>query len=291
MVKEKDWVVLELSSFQLHDLAPEKQSPEIAVLTNIFPDHLNWHKNFSDYKKSKSYIFSFQNKDDRVFIGSDDKTCRQAVKNAKSKITLVNSRLPEKLEKIIIQNLGQHYKNSVSLARAVAKHFGAGDKKISAILKNFRGLAGRQEVIKVIRGVTWINDTTSTMPEATIAALDRFGNLAQLARGRLILIAGGQDKKLNFRKMALAIKKFAAVLILLPGTATAKLKKDLKKVGFKNENIIAAGSMLKAVRAARNLIQKNDFVVLSPGAASFGLFNNEFERGEKFVVSVNRIFV
>ena len=91
--------------------------------------------------------------------------------------------------------------------------------------------------------------------------------------------------------MALAIKKFAAVLILLPGTATAKLKKDLKKVGFKNENIIAAGSMLKAVRAARNLIQKNDFVVLSPGAASFGLFNNEFERGEKFVVSVNRIFV
>ena len=289
LVKNRDWVVLELSSFQLHDLALEKQSPEIAVLTNIFPDHLNWHKNFVDYLRSKSCIFSFQKKDDLIFINGEDKICQRAVKGAKAKIILVTPRLPKKLEKIVIQNLGQHHKNSVALARAVAKHFDIGDQKVLKVLKKFRGLGGRQEIVKTVGGVTWINDTTSTMPEATIAALNRFSILAEKTSGRLILIAGGQDKNLDFKKMARAIDKSVSVLILLPGKATEKLKKSLEKTGFKEKNMVEIDSMLEAVTKAKNLAQKGDLIIFSPGATSFGLFNNEFDRGRQFLNSIKRL--
>lgn len=298
-IKNKDWVILELSSFQLHDLAQEKQSPSLAVITNIFPDHLNWHKNFTAYVRAKSNIFAFQKKDDYLFIKNNDTLLQNLTKKIPSKLVSVKSRLAKGLEKLVDQNLGKHYQNSVALAVAVAKHFGVGDEMIQKVLKNFKGLEGRQELIATLKGVRWINDTTSTIPEATIAAVDRFakpthlnfsnrGGLAQNTKRQLLLIAGGQDKKLNFRKLAQNIKNKVAGLILLPGTATKKLKKYLLPLKGGLE-IIEVKSMSGAVKKAAALARYGDLVILSPGAASFGLFANEFDRGNQFVDYVNKL--
>lgn len=278
-VKKNDWVVLELSSFQLHDLAEEKKSPQIAVITNIFPDHLNWHKSFSDYVRAKSNIFIFQSARDCLFLARSDGFLRKLAKKAPSKIILAG--LPNALKNVVDRNLGKHYRNSAALAVAVAKHLEVERKIIQEVFKKFKGLEGRQELAATKRRIRWINDTTSTVPEATMAALERF---ARPAPRRLILIAGGQDKNLDFRKMSLAIKKYASFLILLPGTATEKLKKLLPKL-----DLVEVKSMSEAVKKAAKFAEGRDFVVLSPGAASFGLFANEFDRGEKFVDAINKL--
>lgn len=303
-IKNKDWIILELSSFQLHDLAQEKQSPTIAVITNIFPDHLNWHKNFADYIKAKRNIFAFQKKDDYLFIRDDDRLLKKLTKKTSSRTVLVKTHLTKRLKKIVDQNLGRHYEPAVVLAMAVAKHFKVENGTMQKILKNFRGLEGRQKLIATIKGVRWINDTTSTIPEATIAAVDRF---AKITPGRLILLAGGQDKKLDFRKLAQNIKTKVAGLILLPGTATEKLKKtlriihesDYRRLGSRQRNrlgkkqdklrMIEVKSMAEAVKKAATLTKYGDLVILSPGAASFGLFANEFDRGKQFINAVNRL--
>ena len=328
-VGKNDLVVLELSSFQLHDLAQEKQSPApnldsrnrfhlsgeniqntspapsrqlnlggtrnspnfgdgagpaIAAITNIFPDHLNWHKNLADYIKAKGNIFAFQNARDLLFIAKNDDFLRKLVKNAPAKIILVN--LPNVLKNIVDQNLGEHYRNSAALAVAVAKHFRVEEKTIRKILKKFKGLEGRQELIAKIKGISWINDTTSTIPEAAMAALTRF---SKNKRGRrFVLIAGGQDKNLDFGKMASATKKKVTKLILLPGTAAEKLKKLLHKNKL---GLVEVKSMPEAVKKAAKFARSGDFVILSPGAASFGLFANEFDRGKKFVDAVKKLNV
>lgn len=297
-LKKEDWAVLELSSFQLEDLANANQldiyrpdlhsprrSPEIAVITNILRDHLNWHGTMESYLKAKSRIFAYQKPTDYLFINPSNKLLRKLVKKAKSRV--ITGRLPKELIKIVDKNLGKHYRESVALAYTVARHFRIPPPAIKKILQNFRGLEGRQEKIAGIRGVIFINDTTATIPEATVAALKRFYPLAKKAGGKIILIAGGSDKKLDFQGMARAIKKYAAAAVLLPGTATEKLKQEFRI----NNKVVVVNvfSMKEAVDEAYNLAVKGDYVILSPGAASFGLFLNEFDRGEKFVKAVKAL--
>ena len=286
-IKDQDLVILEFSSFQLHDLTQEKQSPNIAVITNILPDHLNWHKNFTDYVKAKKSIFAFQKRGDYLFIRDNNYLLKKLAKKTLFKLVLVKSNLSKGLEKLVDQNLGKHFQNSVVLAIAVAKHFKVENKIIQRVLKNFKGLEGRQGLVTTVGGVHWINDTTSTIPEATIAAIDRFAKLTKNTKGRLLLIIGGQDKKLDFKELAKNIKNKVAGLILLPGTATEKLKKYL--LPLKNGlEITEVKSMPEAVKKASLLAKKGDFIVLSPGAASFGLFANEFDRGKQFVDAVKK---
>lgn len=282
-IRKEDVVVLELSSFQLHDLIPKKISPEIAVITNILKDHLNWHKNFQDYVRAKRQIFRSQKPGGLLFLDSREKTVQKIIRKTQSRI--IFSRLSKDLGKITDRNLGRHYRGSVSLAASVARHWGVRENVIKKILIGFKGLPGRQEEIAKISGVHFVNDTTSTMPEASVAALYRLGKIAR----KIILIAGGQDKNLDFRKMASAIRDKVSVLILLPGTATKKLKKLLRIADQSELRIIEAKSMSEAVKKAAGFAKRGDFVVLSPGAASFGLFANEFDRGEKFIDAVNKL--
>lgn len=283
-IKKDDLVILELSSFQLHDLISEKVSPSIAVITNIFKDHLNWHKDFRDYIGAKSQIFGSQKPTDFLFLDRAEKTVRKFYKKARSKVTL--STLSRDWTQIVDRNVGQHYRGAAGLAVAVAKHFGVRNLQIKKILKNFKGLPGRQEEIAKINGIYFINDTTSTMPEATVAALDRF--FLKAFHRKIVLIAGGADKNLDFKNLAKVIKKKTGGLILLPGTATEKLKKGLVYQNFGNK-IRKANSMIGAVKFAYGLAQKGDWIILSPGAASFGLFLNEFDRGRKFIEAVKAL--
>lgn len=284
-----DVVVLELSSFQLDDIATdswynagrELRVPHIAILTNIMRDHLNWHGSMVQYIKAKSIIFAFQNKDDLLFANDSDVTVKKISNRAKSQIIFPH--LPRGLESLVDRNLGIHYRTSVALAVGVAQYFGAPASLLKSILTATRGLPGRQEIVTVIQGITVVNDTTATIPDAAIAAITRFGS--RVKDNHLILIAGGSDKNLLFTEMAQAIKKHVDCLILLPGSATEKLTKHLitKNRGDKIVTVQHATSMEMAVNLAFTFAQEGDWLVLSPGAASFGLFANEFDRGDAFI--------
>lgn len=285
-LKKEDWVVLELSSFQLYDLRQEKKSPRIAVITNIFPDHLNWHKNFKAYVAAKRIIADFQRPNDYLFINPLDPKVRALARNARARV--VRARMPRTFEKIVDANLGKHYRQTVALAIAVARQCGVSTRNIRKVLASFRGLEDRQEFIGTVQGVHFVNDTTSTIPEATLAALERFGT-RKGTRVRIILIAGGHDKKLDYTKLAEKIKYGVDATILLPGDASTKLKKELRITNYDPTKVHLVKTMKHAVQEAFRAARKGDWIILSPGAASFGLFANEFDRGKQFVDAVNKL--
>ena len=311
-IKKGDLVVLELSSFQLQDLAAEKISPHIAVITNLLRDHLNWHRDMHEYAQAKAAIFRFQQPGNHLFINSEDAGLRRLVRRAPAHMHTVAAATPlgsrqyspilenAGMSGIVDRNLGAHYRPSVALAIAVARHFGVPDAAIAKTVRIHKGLPARQELIATVRGVRFINDTTATIPDAAIAAIRRFRALAGSSH-RLILIAGGQDKKLDFRTMAREMKKNVDAAVFLPGTATdiliresrvknqeSRRLKSKSKVQSSKKYFLAR-SMEEAVATAWKEAGKSGYIVLSPGAASFGLFLNEFDRGDQFVQAVKKV--
>lgn len=257
-ITKKSKVVLELSSFGLEDL---KKSPKVAVITTIFPDHLNRYKNFRKYVAAKKSIFKYQKKNDILVLNYNNPETRKLSKEAHSKVLFFRN-------------------SNISAAIAVAKLFKIPKKDIKKVLSNFKGVPNRQELIATKKGVKYINDTTATTPQSVILAIRTFKQ--RFPNSGIILIAGGLDKNLNYKNLAKEIKRNVNALILLPGTASKKIKKGLEKF----DKIYLVKSMRGAVKKAVSLAQKGDIVLLSPGAASFNLFKNEFDRGEQYKKNV-----
>jgi len=183
---------------------------------------------------------------------------------------------------------GKHNIDNVLAAVSVAKLDQVSNKSIKKVLVKFKGIEGRLELVKMLNRVKYINDTTATIPEATLAALSSFPN-----KKNIILIAGRADKDLNFDYLAEILVKKVKVLILLEGTATPKLKQAVENrivlTDSRLEIIDPLNSMREAVLKARAKAVENDIVLLSPACASFGLFRHEFERGEMFNKAVNEL--
>lgn len=280
-IKSKDIVVAELSSFQLEDLAFIKKSPQIAVITNIFPDHLNRYGSMKNYARAKANIFLYQTPKDRLIVNGNDKFLVNLVKKVKTKKYIIKNKKLSPLEM------------NVALAIQAAKILGVSKKEIFRTIKNFRGVAGRQELVRKFRNRLFINDTTATNPTAAGLALK---TLSEKYQRPIILIAGGQEKNLDYQEMAQMINKKVKKLILLPGNATEKLKKSLKINPIRKDSPSnGAGfrevkNMKEAVTAAYRLSEPGDLIVLSPGAASFNLFQNEFDRGAQFNQYVKKLF-
>ncbi len=299
--------VLELSSWQCEGLEEIKKSPHIAVITNIMRDHLNTYKGMAQYAAAKALIYKYQSPEDAVILNYDNKWTREMGKRAPSRrfwfslkpFSEENGCFP-KNKKIIFRFggeeeavasvsdtaiAGEHNLGNALSAVCAAKIMGISNAAIKKVLKNFKGLPNRMEVIRNIKGIRFINDTTATTPDATIAALKtlKAKSYKLKAKRRIVLICGGSDKKLEFSELALAIKKYAKSVVFLPGGATDKIKKFLK-MPYEE-----AADMARAVRCAIKFAKKGDVVLLSPAAASFGLFQNEFDRGEQFVKEVKKL--
>ena len=275
--------VLELSSWQLEDLKKHKKSPRIAVITNIMPDHLNRHKGMRDYIEAKKLIFKFQKPEDLLILNKDDKIVRGFAKEAKAQVVFYSKKQAVKYLKHT-KLLGGHNLSNISAAATVAKLFKIPSFSIKKAFKNFKGIEGRLEFVKAIKGIKYYNDTTATTPEATIAALKSF-NPVIAGQANIILIAGGTDKNLDFKKLAEVILARVKLLILLPGTATKKLKKEIKR----KKILVNARAMGEAVKIAHKNAEKGDIVLLSPGCASFGLFQHEFDRGKQFQIRIKNL--
>jgi UDP-N-acetylmuramoylalanine--D-glutamate ligase len=251
-ITKNSLVVLELSSFELEDL---KKSPHVAVITNLFEDHLNRYKNIEEYFESKKPIFRYQSEADVLFL---NEKLKNFAEEAKSRLI--------------------YFSNDDKYAPAieVAKFFRISDESIAEVLKNFKGVPHRQEFVFEKDGVKYFNDTAATTPQSVELAIKEFSNI--------VLITGGEDKNLNYKNLAETIKRKLNFIILLPGTASEKLKRELGD--FK---IYEVKSMEEAVKKANETAERGNIVLLSPGAASFNLFNNEFDRGRQFVECVKKL--
>jgi UDP-N-acetylmuramoylalanine--D-glutamate ligase len=152
---------------------------------------------------------------------------------------------------------------------------------VREVLKTFQGVSDRQELVREVDEISYVNDTTATAPDAVIAALKRFGN-----DGDIILIAGGVDKKMDFKGMVEETVKTCKHVILFDGDAS-----DIIETGIAGRIPVETHvkSMKEAVQKAKALAKTGDIVLLSPGAASFNLFKNEFDRGEQFREEVRNL--
>lgn len=278
-IKSTDIVVLEMSSFQLEGLGEAGRSPQIALLTNLMRDHLNTYASMEEYAEAKAQIFRHQKPGDLAVLPSG-KVFDTYAKEAPGRVhRWGKTGSPEAIlvRRSVLKIKGEHNVRNAEAATAVALLLGAKKTVVKKALESFKGLENRQEIVAVKRGITFVNDTTSTTPDATIAALDVYRGSGP---NRVHLIFGGADKELEFDEIARTLGKRKDVAVyLLPGTAERKIKTTFKKA---RASFDAVKDLRDAFRRIEPVAKRGDVVLLSPGAASFGLFKNEFDRGDQF---------
>ncbi|MBT4516897.1 MAG: UDP-N-acetylmuramoyl-L-alanine--D-glutamate ligase [Candidatus Komeilibacteria bacterium] len=297
--------VIELSSWHLEIMDNYKVSPHIAVVTNVLNDHLNRYKNFAEYKEAKQFILKHQVKRDKAVLNADNTASKSFAKSAEAQVYFYS--LKKKVKGTYLKNntstslstgkiyfnngkknilvmttdniklLGKHNLSNILAAITVAKLAGISNKNITKAVNKFKGVAYRLEHKGNIDGLDIYNDSTSTTPDATLAAIQAMG------KRKILLIAGGEDKQLDYDKLAKQIKTKVKYLILLSGSGSDKLKKKLNKINYpKNKIITEVASLKKACQIAWQNKEKGEVLLFSPAAASFNMFKNEFDRARQF---------
>ncbi len=288
-VKAGNIVVMELDSWCLHGIGQTGKSPHISVFTNLMPDHLNYYlKDSADeaeamqkYFMDKAQIFANQKKGDYLILDNEiKKIITERYKGKiKSEIILIADNSEIKNWKIKIK--GDHNYKHILRAVAVAKILGIDLKIIKKAVENFKGVPGRLELVREFKGIKIYNDTTATTPDGTIAALQALGKINQgepLIKKKVVLICGGADKGLDMSGLEKEIPKYCREVFLLDGTGSAKLNL---------EGTIKCANLKEAVMGAVKKCKRGDILLLSPAFASFGMFKNEYDRGDKFNSLIN----
>jgi UDP-N-acetylmuramoylalanine--D-glutamate ligase len=271
--KEGDIAVLELDSWQLQGFGDFHISPRIAVFTNLFPDHLNYYADMDAYFADKANIFRHQKEGDILIAGSGIQERIQSMSPVAEPV--MPDPIPGDWQLVIP---GEHNRENAALAAAALRALGVSEDDIRAGLESFPGVPGRLELVATIGGVRIYNDTNATTPEATIAALRALSSTDQNGRLRksAILIMGGADKGLDMTALVREVKDRCKAVILLAGSGTDRIKDDLPSDAVEYQNLS------DAVEAAVEAAEPGDVVLFSPAFASFGMFKNEYERGDRF---------
>lgn len=277
-VQKDDIFVYELSSHQLYNL---KRSPHVAVFLNIFPEHLDYYLSFEEYLMAKSNIFLWQKENDYLVYNEEDENIKKIVKRAKSKKIGVKKPYDKILEEVGIKKfpfVGKFYYLNVAVSIEVGKIFGIEKKKIKKAIETFKPLPHRLEYVGCFRGIHFYNDSLSTIPETTIAALEALGKRVET------LILGGFDRGLSFEKLAKEIlNRKIKNLILFPVSGDRIWREILNHSGEKKlPKTFMVQNMSDAVDIAFKLTSKGKICLLSPASPSFGLFKNYKERGDLF---------
>lgn len=272
-VKAGSVALMELDSWQLQGFGEARMSPNIAVFTTFFPDHLNYYRDNLDlYLGDKANIFLFQKTGDRLVLGAQ---CAGLIEQKYDGLingwtSIVGSDdLPADWK---LKVPGEHNRYDAALAMRAAEAAGIDERTIRKALEEFGGVPGRLELVRTVDDVDYYNDTTATTPEATLAALRALGE--QYA-GKVILIMGGADKNLDMNELLKAIPEYTKRVELLAGTGTDRIRGKLLEADVFDNLVAAVGN-------ARMQAQPGDAILLSPAFASFGMFKNEFDRGDQF---------
>ena len=301
-IKPEDIIVLELSSFQLMGM---EVSPNIAIITNITPNHLNIHKDYDEYIEAKKNIFRYQTENDKIILNYNNEITRNCAKEAKSKVVFFSSKekldngyivdgkvikeCDDKIRKHILNTedillRGNHNYENIAAAMAATRNLVDIDVAVEAI-KEFKAVEHRLEFVKEINGVKWYNDSSSSSPTRTIAGLNSFEE-------DIVLIAGGYDKNLDYTPIAKPIIDKVKSLILLGQTA-GKIFEAVKNEQEKQKNndleIYMCENLQETVNVAKKVAKPGQVVLFSPASASFDMFKNAVERGKIFKKLVNGI--
>lgn len=341
-------IILELSSFLLHNFDSIKQSPHIAVLTNLYPDHLNAYSSLQKYFADKKNIYQYQKRGDVLIINDDDallkklaplskgtefrfslrRKLREGCYVEKGKVVFYHSGASEPDHFVILEEpaagddriqkltgsyrlasrasrmtketvcrlsdlklLGEHNIANLLGAVCAAKAYGISNAAIRRAVKKFNGVPYRLELVRTVRGVKYVNDTTATTPEGAIAGLKSF------PAKKIVLITGGNSKGLSLAQFAKEIRARAKTVILLPGNANKDLPRGIT-IGHPERGSLSrvegshvvngSTAMREAVRLASLHAKRGDVVLLSPGLSWLPVMN-EFQRGDEFTKWVRRL--
>jgi len=311
-LSKEDIVVLELSSFQLQDM---EKSPHIAVVLNISVDHLDYHKDELEYKESKKSIVKYQTKNDYAVINQDyltsyqfsaDTVARVYYFSGKEsvdqgaflrKLQISNDKLQNsddvyevvlKMgdgEEVVcrsdeIKLIGKHNLENIAAASVAARLAGADTKSIAEAAKSFVGLPHRLDYLKEVNGVKFYDDSYATSPEPTMVAIDSFDK-------PIHLILGGSSKGADFTRLAEKITRSKIKSVSLIGDEKDKIEKSLTEAKYSGKIIRSEGNFKQIIKEVLESAKRGEIALLSPACASFGLFKNYKDRGEKFSKAVN----
>ncbi|MBU5270004.1 UDP-N-acetylmuramoyl-L-alanine--D-glutamate ligase [Clostridium cochlearium] len=296
-IKKEDMVVLELSSFQLMSI---KEPVEVALITNVSPNHLDIHKDMEEYIEAKKNIFKYQRKDDLLVINEDNKVTKSMEKECIGRVLKFS--MKEKLKKgafFYDEHLYINEKKVCNMNEVKLKGMHNIENLLAAfccvsedisidsmgkVAKNFAGVEHRLELVKEIQGVKYFNDSIASSPTRTLAGLKSFDR-------PVILIAGGYDKNISFDILAKEGISHIKHLILL-GDTKYKIEEAFKNI-MKDSNQYIPISICNSIEEAVNIAKENakfgDIVTLSPACASFDMFKNFEERGNKFKSIINNL--
>lgn len=303
-MRPDDIIVLELSSFQLMGM---EVSPDISVVTNMYPDHLNIHSSYEEYQQAKKNIFLHQNENGVVILNYDNEITRKFADEVKSNLVFfsslenlengyvydrkdetiksyVNGKSENILKKQEIKLRGIHNYENICAALAATAPIVDEKSQIKAI-KEFNGVEHRLEFVRELNGVKYYNDSIGTSPASTIAGLNAFDE-------NIILLAGGSDKGLDYTEIGETIAKKVRVLLLTGPTAEKienATKLAMSKSGKETVEIIHCKDLQEAVSMANEKAKSGEIVLMSPASASFDAFKNFIERGIKFKEFVNNL--
>lgn len=269
--KEPRWIIAEFSSFDLEYVGV---SPHIAVITSLFADHLNRYPSFRAYTEAKMNLIRFQERDDLVLMERLPILKKYLPRNLKSEVVRVRAKKLHGLSWRVPPI-------SAALAAAVAKLVGVKSHIVASRLREFDSPTGRLEIIEKKKGRIFINDTTATNPGAASYSLRMLKK--KFGRQPFAVITGGEDKSFpeeELTKYAAILRKYARLVLLLPGSMSERLRKYLSK------NFFGVYTLGEAVRLASRL---PGIVVLLPASASFNMFANEFARAKKFKAEVKKV--
>ena len=296
-MSEESVAVAEVSSFQLETI--HEFRPCVSAILNITPDHLNRHHTMEAYIEAKEDVAKNQTKDDTCVLNYEDEVLRKFGENVNAEVLYFSSR--RKLDKGIylengnivykdeeetvvchveeLQLLGTHNYENVMAASAMAIAYGVPMDVIRKTIKAFAGVAHRIEFVCEKHGVAYYNDSKGTNPDAAIKAVEAMNR-------KTLLIGGGYDKDSEYEEWIQSFDGKVKHLVLL-GQTREKIAATARRLGF--ENIIMVDSLEEAVATCAKLAEPGEAVLLSPACASWGMFKNYEERGDKFKEFVNAL--
>ncbi len=301
--RKTKYYVFELSSHQLSDI---NKSPHVAVLLNIYPEHLDYYESYSDYVKAKVNIVKFQKSTDafvcnydlpmlvkitesigvkKYFFSIKNKVDSGAFLNDNDISVMDNGMTIFSINTDAIPLSGKHNYQNVMAAILAASFLGVSKNNIVDSLKTFKSLEGRLEKVCVHNTITYVNDTLATIPEATIAAVEVFKNKT------LTLILGGFDRGISFNGLGKYLAKRKNILnVILIGDTARKIQKSLISSSFEGEiHYLGKRTMEEVVNLASTITPKNGVVLLSPASTSFDMFKDYQDRGNQFKKALDKL--
>ncbi|HCP08335.1 MAG TPA: UDP-N-acetylmuramoyl-L-alanine--D-glutamate ligase [Candidatus Moranbacteria bacterium] len=275
-IDQDEIFIIELSSYQLEDI---KYSPQISVVLNLFPEHMNYHGNIEKYYVAKKNIIKFQNDWDHFVFNGKDKELKKWRGDANAKKIAFNK---IDLENIKISLLGRHNEDNVRAAVAVANILNIPKKEIREGVEKFQSLSHRLEFAGTFEGINFYDDAISTTPESTIAAIDALKNVDTI-------FLGGLDRGYDFLKLAIAINKSKIRNIVFFPDSGEKVEKALRKNSKKKYLTFHTKNMEDAVNFAFKNTKVGGICLLSTASPSYSVWKNFEEKGGKFKEAVKKL--